>query len=226
MYVAVDTSTETASLALIEDGLVFAEMTWRCGQNHSVQLLPALFSLLGRQGLEARAAEGLIVARGHGSYNGLRVGLSTVKGLAFGLQIPAVGISTLEVEAYQQADRGSPVCPVLNAGRGEIATAVFEKVGGNLRRVVAEHVTTLDEICADILRPTIFCGEYVRTIGSAIQERLGDRAILVSAAAGLRRAGYLAELGYARLQARDYDDLGTLQPLYLRTAEITQPRHR
>ena len=226
MYIAIDTSSDTASLALVQDGLILAEMTWRCGTNHSVQLLPGLSSLLERQGLDVRAAHGIIVARGPGSYNGLRVGLSTVKGLAFSLQIPVVGISTLEVEAYQQADRGLPVCPVFNAGRGEVAAAVFQKVGVNWNRLVAEHVTTLDEICLSVGEPTVFCGEFMRTVGSAIRERLGDMAIFVSPAAGLRRAGYLAELGYARLQAQDFDDPGTLQPLYLRSAEITEPRHR
>jgi tRNA threonylcarbamoyladenosine biosynthesis protein TsaB len=226
MYIAIDTSNETASLALLEDGHIFAEMTWRCGQNHSVQLLPGLTSLLERQGIDIASARGLIVARGPGSYNGLRVGLSAVKGLAFGLQVPVVGISTLEVEAYQQAGRGLPVCALINAGRGEVATAIFRNVGGEWVRSVAEHLTTIDELCNGIVTPTIFCGDYARTVGPAIREKLRDRAVFVSPAAGLRRAGFLAELGYARLKAQDYDDPGSLQPLYLRAVEITEPRHR
>ena len=182
--------------------------------------------MLERQGLDVMSAKGLIVARGPGSYNGLRVGLSTVKGLAFSLQIPVVGISTLEAEAYQQAERGLPVCPVINMGGGEVAAAIFQKVGGDWRRSVAEHVTTLEELCTSIDSPTIFCGEFVPTVASAIWENLGDKAVFVSPAAGLRRAGYLAELGYKRLKAQDYDDPGTLQPLYLRTVEITKPKRR
>ena len=225
MYLAIDTSTDYACLALVENGRIIAEMNWRCGQNHTVQLLPGLSYLLDQQGVDMSSATGLIVAQGPGSYNGLRVGLSTVKGLAFSLDIPVVGIGTLEVEAYQHAERGLPVCAIFNAGRGEIAAAVFRKLNGEWARLIAEHVTTLDVLCAGVREPTIFCGEYAPAIAAEVAERLGDRAVFVSSAAGLRRAGYLAELGAMRLASGDYDDASTLQPLYLRAPAITQPKH-
>ena len=226
MQIAIDTSTNFAAVALAEDGRTLAEMNWRCGQNHSVHLLPALSFLLKQQGLEAKSATEIIVARGPGSYNGLRVGLSTVKGLAFSLQIPVVGISTMEVEAYQQAERGLPVCPVFNAGRGEIAAAVYQKVNGQWARLVAEHVTTVEALCASISAPTIFCGEYLPAVAQRLEEMLADKAVLVSPAAGLRRAAYLVELGDKRLKAHDHDDPSTLQPLYLRAPPITEPKRR
>jgi hypothetical protein len=72
----------------------------------------------------------------------------------------------------------------------------------------------------------VFCGEHVPAIASRIKEILGDKALFVSPAAGLRRAGYLMELGYTRLKAQDYDDPATLQPLYLRAPAITEPKRR
>jgi tRNA threonylcarbamoyl adenosine modification protein YeaZ len=226
MYIAIDTSTETASLALVRDDSILAELTWHCGQNHTIQLLPALSSLLNQVGLSTDEAKGIIVARGPGSYNGLRVGLSTAKGLAFSLGIPLVGISTLEAEAYQCRERAMPVCTVMNAGRGEIAAAVYESHGGNWTQIIAEHITSLEVLCTRINSPTIFCGEYVPIILPELKNRLGDKALFVSTARLLRRAGYLAELGIRRLRSSDYDDPVTLQPLYLRAPPITQPKSR
>ncbi|MAE11487.1 MAG: tRNA (adenosine(37)-N6)-threonylcarbamoyltransferase complex dimerization subunit type 1 TsaB, partial [Dehalococcoidales bacterium] len=109
IQIAIDTSTDTAGLALGQDGEVVAELSWFCGRHHSTQLLPNLSHLLNQTGLSLESADCIIVARGPGSYNGLRVGISTAKGLAFSLNIPIVGISTLEAEAYQHAATGLPV---------------------------------------------------------------------------------------------------------------------
>jgi len=224
MQIAIDTSTDTASLALTQDGEVLAELTWRCGQNHSVQLLPNLHHLLDQTNLSLQSADCIIVAKGPGSYNGLRVGISTAKGLAFSLGIPIVGISTLEVEAYQHAETGLPVCPIFNAGREEIATAIYQKKDGRWRQLAAEHLTTVDALCAGITERTLFCGEYVPSIAAELKKQLKQNVLIIPPAAGLRRAGFLAELGLKRIEAGDYDNSTTLQPLYFRGPSITTPR--
>ena len=226
MYIAIDTSTEISSLTLARDDSILAELTWHCRQNHTVQLLPALSNLLNQAGVSIGEAKGIIVARGPGSYNGLRVGLSTAKGLAISLGIPLAGISTLEAEAYQCRERNLPVCAVMNAGRGETATAIFESKGEGWTKIVAEHITSLEVLCTRINSPTVFCGEYVPAIMAELKNRLGDKALFISPARLLRRAGYLAELGIQRLRAGNNDDPVTLQPLYLRAPPITQPRPR
>ena len=109
MQLAIDTSTDTASLALVQDSEILAELSWRCGQNHTTTLLPYLTSLLSQTGLKLGSVTGIIVARGPGSYNGLRVGISTAKGLALSLGISIVGVSTLAVAAYQHAETDLPV---------------------------------------------------------------------------------------------------------------------
>jgi tRNA threonylcarbamoyl adenosine modification protein YeaZ len=224
MYIAIDTSGEFASLAISQGSSIVTEANWRCGQNHTVQLLPALEFALRQQRLEMKETTGLVVAKGPGSYNGLRVGLSIAKGLAFSLNIPLVGINTLEAEAFQHADRGLAICPVYNAGRGEIAAGIYKKAGQQWRRVHVEHVTTLSELCLRIKEPTVFCGEYAYKIEAALRESLGELAIFPSAAAGVRRGAYLLELGAQRLEAHDFDDPATLQPLYLRAPAITPPK--
>jgi len=224
MQIAIDTSTDTAGLALVQDSEVLAELTWRCGQNHTTQLLSHLSHLLNQTKSSLPEASCIIVARGPGSYNGLRVGVSTAKVLAFSLGIPIIGISTLEAEAYQHAETGLPVCPIFNAGREEIATAMYQKKNNKWRQLTAEHLTTIDTLCSQITGKTLFCGEFVPTIADRLKEQLKEKAVILPPAAGLRRASFLAELGLRRFKAGDYDNTTTLQPSYFRGPSITKPK--
>ncbi len=224
MILAIDASTDNASLALVQDGEALAEANWRCEQNHTVELLPHLARLLGEAKADIKSISAVIVARGPGSFNGLRVGISTAKGLAFSLGIPIIGISSLEVVAYEHADSGLPVCPIFNAGRGEIAAAIYQKKDSKWSQLVAEHITTLDALCSGITSKTIFCGEFVSQIAGELKKRLKEKAVI--AATEPHRARLLAELGKRRLDAGDYDNAATLQPLYLRRPAITQAKHR
>jgi tRNA threonylcarbamoyl adenosine modification protein YeaZ len=226
MQLAIDTSTDIASLALVQDGEVLAELTWRCGQNHTAQLLSHLAHLLNKTEVNLQSISYIIVARGPGSFNGLRVGISTAKGLAFSLGIPIVGISTLEADAYQHAEIGLPICPILNAGREEIATAIYQKKQNKWRQLLSEHITTVDTLCSQIATKTIFCGELTPFIATELRKQLKQRVIIPPPATRLRRASFLAELGQKRLEAGDYDNPATLQPLYLRRPPITKPRYR
>ena len=96
---AMDTATDIAGLALAEPGQVVAEMTWPARRNHTQQLLPGLLHLLAQAKVDLEDLDGIIVAQGPGSFTGLRVGFAIAKGLAYGLGLPLVGVSTLEVEA-------------------------------------------------------------------------------------------------------------------------------
>jgi len=225
MQLAIDTSTDTASLALVHGSQVLAELTWHCGQNHTVELLPQLTHLLNQTKINLHSINCIIVARGPGSFNGLRVGISTAKGLAFSLGIPIVGISTLEVEAYQHAETGLPICPIFDAGRGEIATAIYQMKHNEWCQLIAEHITTVETLCSQITTKTIFCGEFIPFIATQLGKELKQKAI-ISSTARLRRASFLAELGLKRLKAGNYDNPATLQPLYLRRPPITKPKHR
>jgi tRNA threonylcarbamoyl adenosine modification protein YeaZ len=224
MQLAIDTSTEMASVALVRDDRVLAEMTWHSGPNHTTQLLPHVSYLTDKFSIQD--IDGIIVAKGPGSFNGLRVGVSTAKGLAFSLGIPIAGISTLEAAAYQHAETGLPICPIFNAGRSEIAAARYQMKGGHWRQLQPEHITTVDALCAQTTARTLFCGEYVAAVAAQLKDLLGSKAIISTPSASLRRAGFLAELGQTRLKAGDGDNPATLQPTYLRRPPITERKHR
>lgn len=205
---------------------MLTELTWRCEQNHSVELLPHLADLLRQAETSLQSINGIIVARGPGSFNALRVGVSTAKGLAFSLGIPIVGISTLEAEAYQHNETDLPVCPIFNAGREEIATAIYQMKSNEWQRITDEHITTVEALCSQITTKTLFCGEFISSIAGELKKRLRQRAIISPETAESRRISFLAELGQKRFQAGDYDNTATLNPLYLRRPPITERRHR
>ncbi len=221
MQLAIDTSTETASVALWSAGEVVAELTWHSGQNHTVELLSSLVHLLHQAKVKPRDIKAIIVAKGPGSFNGLRVGMATAKGLAYSLGIPIIGISTLEAEAFQHAKTGLPVCPIFNAGRGEVASALYQWRNGRWHRLIEEHITTIEALCPGLRGRTVFCGNILPHFEKELKERLGRRAVVLKAAFALRRAGFLAELGWRRLEGGEVDDLASLQPLYLRRPSIS-----
>lgn len=225
MELAIDTSTDFASIALSHQGNTMAELTWHSRQNHTVELVPNIERMLHQTKVSQKSLEAIFVAKGPGSFNGLRVGVSTAKGLAFALNIPLVGIGTLEIEAYPFAFTGLLLCPVHNAGRGEIAIA-FYQWDNDWRCLEEEHITTVDVLCQRIDEKTVFCGEIPEAVAQQLREKLGKTVIIPESAARLRRASYLALLGWRRLERGELDNPATLQPLYLRPPPITQRKTR
>ncbi len=225
MYLAIDTSSDNASLAIVVENRVVAELTWLSQHNHSVELMPNLNQLIEQTKTNLGSTTGIVVAIGPGSFNGLRVGVSTAKGLAFSMGIPLVGINTLEAAAYQYAESGLPICPIFNAGSNEIATAIYHKKDNQWLRIVNQHITTVDVLGSKLDNKTIICGEPSIPIQDQLKEMLGERAIIPSLSSRLRRAAFLAELGIKRMETGDYDAPDILQPIYLRQPPITQPKH-
>lgn len=218
---AIDTATKLASVALYdgEDGPQ-AEATWYTSMNHTVELMPAIVSILEQQRVAAEQLNGLAVALGPGSYTGLRIGLSVAKGLCLSLGIPIVGIPTLDILAYAHQGQDLPICAIIQAGRGRICVAFYERLGSQWERLTDYHLTTVQELCTEVKSPTFFCGEIDRPLMEALRAHLDGATAIASPASSLRRAAYLAELGWQRLRRGESDELATLEPLYLRHPHI------
>jgi len=225
MELALDTSSSTAGVALSHKGAILASLTWQTARNHTIELLPNLIYLLQQAELELDSTGAIIVAKGPGSFNGLRVGMSTAKGLASTLNIPLLGVSTLEAEAYSFAFTGLPLRPIQKAGREEIATALYWQKDDEWQCLEAENLTTVRTLCSQIKQKTLFCGEIPAAMISEIQQNLGRRAI-ISQSNSTSRASSLAILGWRKLSRGEQDDPVTLQPLYLRPPHITKPRDK
>ena len=225
MEIAIDTSTGWGGIALSQDGNLLADLTWKPGQNHTSELFPNIERLLQTARADIRSLSAVFVATGPGSFNGLRAGISAAKGLAFSLHIPLVGISTLEAEALPFAFTGLPLCPIHDAGRGEIAVALYRQAD-NWRQLKEEYLTTVESLCAEVNEKTIFCGEIPPAAIGLILASLGDKAVIPGWEQRLRRPGYIACLGWQRLQSGREDNLTILQPIYLRQPPITQRKKK
>ena len=214
MLVAIDTATSYASLALHDGFQVRAEQTWESPRRHTVELLPRLMSALEQLELGAEHLSGVAVTRGPGSFTGLRVGMAVAKGLALARTLPLIGVPTLDVVAAAQGRDRRPLFAVLQAGRRRICVATYRWRGGGWRAREAPSLTTWSNLVEEIASPALFCGE-IDPQGADALATLGELAVLVPAAARLRRAGFLAEVAWRRLNRGETDDPATLTPIYL-----------
>ena len=175
---AIDTATDSASVAVYTESGIQAEYTWLTGGQHSQTLLPHVDRLLTQCGLRPADLGAVAVALGPGSYNGLRVGIATAKGLTLALapRIPLLGVPTLDTLAYPHRRTTGTVQPLLDARRGEFATARYRTRRGHWERLDDYRLATLDEVCAGVERRTLFCGEFAPAVADVLRERLGRRA--------------------------------------------------
>jgi tRNA threonylcarbamoyladenosine biosynthesis protein TsaB len=212
----IDTATDLASVAVHDGGTVLAELSWYGRRRHTVELAPMLERALAAAGLAVADLEGVAVAIGPGSYTGLRIGLALAKGLALGVGLPLVGVPTLDILA---ASLSRPACPrpvplwaVLRAGRSRLVAAEYPADDSPWPDPAALRAMTLAELSA-LARPSAWvAGEL--TVAEA--EALASSGLTVlPPAAGLRRAGWLAELGRRRHAATGGDDPAALAPVYL-----------
>jgi tRNA threonylcarbamoyladenosine biosynthesis protein TsaB len=216
MELAIDTSLGTSGLALSREGEVVAELSWHSPQNQSAELLPSLEFLLHRVGAALADIRLVMVARGPGGFNGVRVGLATAKGLALGLGVPVVGVGTLEAMAFPLRGVGLPLCPIVPVGRGQVAAALFRAAPRGWRRLRAEHLTTPQELATRLPRRTLVCGHPPQEAVEALGR--------FPAAPPLGPAVGVAALGWEQFHHGRVDSPARLRPLYLRPPSITQPR--
>ncbi len=143
---AFDSTATTASVAITEDSRLLGEVTLNNGNTHSETLLPMAEALLGMLRLTVRDIDLFACSAGPGSFTGVRIGAATVKGMAFGTKKPCVGVSTLEALAYNMRGHRGIVCPVMNARRSQVYTAIFESDGENVKRLSEDMAIGADEL--------------------------------------------------------------------------------
>ncbi|MEK7281597.1 MAG: tRNA (adenosine(37)-N6)-threonylcarbamoyltransferase complex dimerization subunit type 1 TsaB [Chloroflexota bacterium] len=223
MELAIDTTTEWASIALSHQGEVQAELTWCVGRNHSVELMPAIISLLHQAKTDVASLTGIVVARGPGSFNGIRVGMAVAKGLAFALSVPLIGLSSLESLAFPHRWQGLPVCALRPAGL-DLAVALFRWRRGRQEELWPGQLMSTEDLLAKVKARTLFCGEVGAPLKDRLKEALGAKAVFAPWSAP--KSGYLIEMAWPQLERGEGDDPFTLQPLYLRPPHITIRKER
>ena len=204
-------------MGLSEGGEAVAELVWRSERNHSVELVPAIRRLMGHAGVEMGDLEAVFVALGPGAFSALRVGISTAKAMAIALDVPLVSVGTLDIEAGPYLGLGTRVCAVIEAGRDRAYLGIFEP---DPEEPSQYQVVSHGELVSAIGPDALLCGEGVRAVADAVGHELGREVQLAEAAPPTRRPAVLARLAYRRWRSEGSDDPATLQPTYLRSAQV------
>ena len=214
---AVETSTLAGGAALLDGGLVVGEYTLDISLTHSERLMGAIDRLLTDAGWKVRDLEGLAVSVGPGSFTGLRIGLSTVKGLALALAIPIAAVPTLDAMATLLPFAALPVCPVLDARKREVYASLYRWDGAGMRREWEYLALAPADLARRFDEPVIVLGDAADQIDSPCARRIRPPRRGPSPAA----VGFL---GHQRLAMGDTIAPADLVPIYLRPSEAELTR--
>ena len=165
---AIDTSTASGSIALLEDNQLIAETTTHIQKTHAERLLPSIKNLFDTIGARIEEVDGFALTTGPGSFTGLRIGLSTIKGLAWSLNKPVVGVSTLEAMAMNIPYADKPICPVLDARKKEVYAGIYKFQDAECSCIMPDTAISPTALIERIQEPTIFIGDGIQVFKSQI----------------------------------------------------------
>jgi tRNA threonylcarbamoyladenosine biosynthesis protein TsaB len=223
MILAINTSTTQFSIALIRVSgeEVLAEYLISPGEKNFKTFMPAVYSILDACGKDISDLKAVAAASGPGSFTGLRVGLSMAKGVAQGLDIPIIGISSLEAMANQVPFMKNPLCTLMSSRKGEVIFAIFEwDDSKGIKRITEDQSVTFRNLSGFIKAPTCFIGNNFTTQEPAVKEMIGDNAIILPSHLWNLRASSIGALGLKRFLNKDFDSITDLVPEYLRPPDI------
>ncbi|SHG15047.1 tRNA (adenosine(37)-N6)-threonylcarbamoyltransferase complex dimerization subunit type 1 TsaB [Ornithinibacillus halophilus] len=221
MYIlAMDTSNQSLGVAIMKGSEVLGELITNIPKNHSVRLMPAVDKLMREVNITPDQLEKIVVAKGPGSYTGVRIGLTTAKTLAWSLNIPIVGVSSLEVLAYQGRLTASALCPFFDARRGLVYTGLYEWNHSNsqMEQLKKETNMLMEDwlgILKDTGREILFLSPDMDKHREVILDILGEQVIFPSESIQIARP---SDLALASMK-KESDSTHGLTPNYLRLAE-------
>ena len=222
---AIDTATQVSSVAVADEGRLLAELTMQGKLTHSETLLPHIEQVLKMAAVAKEDLTGIAISNGPGSFTGLRIGLAAAKAMSYVLNIPLVGVSTLQALAYQLPVPGVRLMCLLDAQKGNAYVESYRWENSSLQVVEPVKVAKISEIvvnCAQI-------GEQVILLGDAVQKK--ELPANVSTAMPhivMPRAACVAMLGQEKLLAGETDNVMDLEPVYIRRSEaevLWEKRH-
>jgi tRNA threonylcarbamoyladenosine biosynthesis protein TsaB len=216
----IDTSTACGSIGLIDADTVLAEYLLNIPTTHSERLLHSIGHVLDQGGCSIEELDGWAISLGPGSFTGLRIGVSTIKGLAFATQRPVAGVPTLDALASNISPTPDLICPILDARKGEVYAAFYRyQEGDTLERISPYQAVSPEDLIKRIDEKTIFLGSGVKTYKDYLRKTIPTLATFVSASLNLPYGSAVASLGLERLRKNDFLDLSAFTPIYVRASE-------
>lgn len=224
---AVDSSGLVASVAVLDEDNLIAEYTINYKKTHSQTLLPMLDEIVRMTETRLGDIDAIAVAKGPGSFTGLRIGAATVKGLGFALKKPIIGIPTLEGLAMNLYGTGSLVCPLMDARRNQVYTGIYRFQGGVLQVVKEQVAIGIEEIVEAlnlIGESVIFLGDGVPVYRECIAEKMTVPYAFAPAHVNKQRAAAVGARAMDYWKTGLYSDADAFEPEYLRLSQAERER--
>lgn len=214
-----DSSTPVLSVALLQDNQLKTEIETNHSPGTPNPLLSMVDAVLRDAGLSLAGVDGFVLTHGPGSFTGLRVGLSLIKGFVLATEKPVLGMSSLEAWALALGEKQEPVCSLLDARKGEVYYALFQKSPGGLNRRGNEEVIPPGEVPSRIKEPVWFTGTGVERYRDLLQDALGDRFLVPGPDRAHTTAGAAGLAAQHRFEKESTLDLSNVTLRYLRKPE-------
>ncbi len=217
---AVDTSSSAASVAIMSGERILSEHFFHGNRHYSEILMPLIDQVLLEGGVSVSQIDGFGVGCGPGSFTGLRIGIATIKGLAFAWRKPVVGISSLDALSLNVPCTEKLVCSMIDARRGEVYSALFRFKGdGKTTRVSEIMILDPVKLVELIEEDAVFLGSGARIYRSIIEEKLGSRAQFVPDELSFPRAHIIARLSQAEIVTNGGLEAKEILPHYIRPSQ-------
>ena len=216
---SVDTSTPTCTVGIADGHRVLAESVDSSGRTHARHLMAMIDGAIAVSGIPIQAIDGFGVVTGPGTFTGLRIGISTIKGLAFALRRPVVGITSLEALAAQADPTTKLVCPVMDARRGEIYYGFYSSEHGELTQMGDHRVGSPSEVAKRVGESCRFIGKGARLYQETFKKALGPLARFSEAGRDTILAETITGLALKRLRESEAPDLHRVSPCYIRRSD-------
>lgn len=224
---AVDTSTNVASAAILEDEVIIGEYNCNRGKTHSQRLMPMVQHLMETAGLTVSDIDAFSASIGPGSFTGLRIGVTTIKAMAFAAEKPVISVHTLDALAYNIPFAENLVCPMIDARNNQVFTAIYRFIGGKLERLTEYLGIPVTEL-ADTLRvmdgKITFLGDACNMHKEYFEHELGDRVRMASANTALAKASSVAILAGKAYREGKLESCYDMVPFYLRKSQAERER--
>ena len=226
LILAFETSAKAASAALLDGNKLLAESYQNTGMTHSQTLMVMAEDMLKQCGKSASDVDAVAVAEGPGSFTGVRIGVATAKGFAWGREIPCYGVSTLEAMAESLGIYDGYVCPVMDARRSQVYNALFEVNRGKIVRIREDRAISLDDLAEDVKnleKPVFLVGDGSNLCYNTLLERV-PALVLPPEHRMHQRAVGVGLIAGRELTAGVPGDAASLTPNYLRLSQAERER--
>jgi len=220
VILAIENSGMCGSVALVSPGHCIGEYSLQSSRTHSKRLLAAIDTLMHDAEITWEEIDGLAVSLGPGSFTGLRIGLSTAKGLAMATGKNLLGVSTLAGLAGQFAFSPGLICPVVDARKKEVY-AGFYRCGpdGGVKQLTDIMALSPTELVKKITEPTVLVGDGVVVYGDLFKKALGESALMAPPELHFARAASIGMLAVSKWRRNEFLDPATAVPLYVRKSD-------